>query len=156
MDTTQVLLPVSKKKILRSSKKSWRTYQSHRSSDFPQAFDTFSQLLYHLKTRNSNIVGRVLVYAQILHCLLLVSNEDSLESYVQKVTTWTEIKDHANEILTKFTNADRVREPRLAAERRAEAKEKANQKHKTTEAMSGGGFHDSSGRRHVNRRLVTY
>ena len=40
------------------------------------------------------------------------------------------------------------REPQLAAERRAEAKEKANKKkHKTTdsEARSGGGFNNSSG-----------
>ena len=43
-------------------------------------------------------------------CLLVVSNEDSLESYAQKVTTWTEIKDHANEILAKFANVDQVQE----------------------------------------------
>lgn len=89
----------------------------------------------------------VSLYARILHCLLLVSNEDSLESYAQRVTTWSEIKHHANEILTKFANADRVqelREPRLAAERRAEAKEKANKKHKTTETTSDGEFNNSS------------
>ena len=90
----------------------------------------------------------VSLYAWILHCLLLVSNEDSLENYVQKVTTWTEIKDYANEILTRFANADQVqelREPRVAAKKRAEAKEKTNKKHKMTEATSNGGFNNSSG-----------
>ncbi|KAF8174074.1 hypothetical protein BJ912DRAFT_858960 [Pholiota molesta] len=65
----------------------------------------------------------VSLYARILHCLLLVSEEDSLESYAQNVTTWSEIKEHSLEILTKFASADRVqelREPRLEAERRAE------------------------------------
>jgi hypothetical protein len=77
----------------------------------------------------------------------LVFNEESLESYARKVTTWTEIKNHANEILTKFANPDRVqelREPRLAAEKRAEAKEKAKKKHKTTETTSDGGFNNIS------------
>ena len=90
----------------------------------------------------------VSLYARILHCLLLVSNKDSLEGYVQKVRTWSEIKDNANEILTKFANTDRVqelREPRLAAEKRAEAKEKANKKHKTMEATRDGGFNNNSG-----------
>ena len=89
----------------------------------------------------------VSLYARILHCLLLVSNDDSLESYVEKVTTWNEINDHANEILTKFANADQVqelREPQLAAEKRAEAKERANKKHKTTKATSDGGSNNSS------------
>ena len=54
----------------------------------------------------------VSLYVRILHCLLLVSNKDSPESYTQKATTWTEIKDHANEIRTKFANADRVQELR--------------------------------------------
>ena len=87
------------------------------------------------------------LYAQILHCLLLVSNKDSLESYGQKVTTWTEIKEHANKILTRLANADQVqelREPRLTAEKRAEAKEKANRKHRMTEATINHGFNNSS------------
>ncbi|KAF8968229.1 hypothetical protein BDZ97DRAFT_1916079 [Flammula alnicola] len=73
------------------------------------------------------------LYARVLHCLLLVSGEVSLEAYAKKVNSWTTIKDHAREILTRFANADRVhelREPRLAAEWRKEANEKAEKAEK--------------------------
>lgn len=55
----------------------------------------------------------VSLYARILHCLLLVSEEESLED--------------------KFANADRVqelREPRLAEEKKAQVQEQANAKRK--------------------------
>ncbi|PPQ92857.1 hypothetical protein CVT25_004345 [Psilocybe cyanescens] len=76
----------------------------------------------------------VSLYARILHCLLLVSGEDSLESYARKIKTWTQMKHDANNILTKFANADRVqelREPRFTVEKRYEAEEKAKKKSKT-------------------------
>ncbi|KAF8173450.1 hypothetical protein BJ912DRAFT_1024853 [Pholiota molesta] len=63
----------------------------------------------------------VSLYARILHCLLLVSGKDSLETYIQQVKSWAEMKHHATEILTRFANADRVqelREPRNEATRK--------------------------------------
>ncbi|KAF8952570.1 hypothetical protein BDZ97DRAFT_1768339 [Flammula alnicola] len=79
------------------------------------------------------------LYGRIFHCLLLVSGEDSLEDYMKNVNSWTTLKGHANEILTKFANADRVqelREPRLAAQKRAEAEEKESAKRKKADAAN--------------------
>ena len=52
----------------------------------------------------------VSLYACILHCLLLVSRKDSLESYVMSVKSWTTVKAHVKSILTTYASADRVQE----------------------------------------------
>ncbi|KAF8890919.1 hypothetical protein BD779DRAFT_1438147, partial [Infundibulicybe gibba] len=71
------------------------------------------------------------LYARVLHCLLLVSSEDSLESCAKNIKSWSALKVHAKAILTMYANADRVqelREPRLLADRQREALEKAKSK----------------------------
>ena len=81
----------------------------------------------------------VSLYARILHCLLLVSGEQSLEDYAQNVKSWDTVKAHSREILTQFANAEVVqelREPRLAAERQAKAEEEAQKKKKGPDSGS--------------------
>ncbi|PPQ84998.1 hypothetical protein CVT26_007521 [Gymnopilus dilepis] len=86
----------------------------------------------------------VSLYARVLHCLLLISGEKSLQSYAKNVNTWSEPKGHATEILRRFANADLVqelREPRSLAERKAEADVKARKKSKqlnSSASISGG------------------
>ncbi|KAF8954128.1 hypothetical protein BDZ97DRAFT_1979464 [Flammula alnicola] len=80
------------------------------------------------------------LYARILHCLLLVSGEESLEDYARNAKSWATMKSHAKEILAKFANADRVqelRELRIAAEKRVEADEQAKAKRKKADAAKG-------------------
>lgn len=54
----------------------------------------------------------VSLYARLLHCLLLVSNYNSLEEYSTKVTSWSVLVDHATTIFDQYANAARVDELR--------------------------------------------
>ncbi|KIY43271.1 hypothetical protein FISHEDRAFT_68152 [Fistulina hepatica ATCC 64428] len=50
----------------------------------------------------------VSLYARVLHCLLLVSNEPSLDAYLAQGYSFDEICDHALQILTKYTDSRKV------------------------------------------------
>ncbi|KAH6894809.1 hypothetical protein BKA70DRAFT_1532521 [Coprinopsis sp. MPI-PUGE-AT-0042] len=47
----------------------------------------------------------VSLYAQVLHCLLLVSGHGTLEEYCEQVDDWATLEQHAAEILERFANA---------------------------------------------------
>ena len=54
----------------------------------------------------------VSLYARVLHCLLLVSNNSSLETYLSKVDSWETLLSHAHQIYDKYC------QPRLVEELR--------------------------------------
>ncbi|KAI0309308.1 hypothetical protein OF83DRAFT_1072222 [Amylostereum chailletii] len=64
----------------------------------------------------------VSLYARVLHCLLLVSGKPTLEAYLESVTSWDAVRNHAREIYSKYADADFVSELR---EKRARATEQA-------------------------------
>ncbi|KAJ7123803.1 hypothetical protein C8R43DRAFT_1135854 [Mycena crocata] len=73
----------------------------------------------------------VLLYARVLHCLLLVSGHDSLEDYAAAVDSWDTVVSHATQIYEKYANAKTVqelRERRIPEERSQEAQAKAAKK----------------------------
>jgi hypothetical protein len=47
-------------------------------------------------------------YAQVLHCLLLVSGHKTIEAYQEKVTGWDEFSQHGEAILDQFANPQQV------------------------------------------------
>lgn len=66
----------------------------------------------------------VSLYARILHCLLLVSGKDSLENYAKNCSSWSALKQHAEQIYDMFANPDHIqelRERRVPEERRRDA-----------------------------------
>ncbi|KAJ7264138.1 hypothetical protein C8J57DRAFT_1624548 [Mycena rebaudengoi] len=85
----------------------------------------------------------VSLYARILHCLLLVSKQSSLEDYAKTKTTWATLTAHAEQIYDKFADADRVqelRERRVPDEckRDAELAAKTKGKKASTDTSPGG------------------
>lgn len=73
----------------------------------------------------------VSLYARVLHCLLLVSSQPTLEDYAKKVTSWETVREHARSIYDRYANADRIqemRERRKPAELKRDAAQRANQK----------------------------
>ena len=52
----------------------------------------------------------VSLYGHVLHCLLLVSNNSSLETYLSKVNSWETLLSHAHQIYDKYC------QPRLVEE----------------------------------------
>ncbi|KAJ6595217.1 hypothetical protein DFH09DRAFT_1413281 [Mycena vulgaris] len=66
----------------------------------------------------------VSLYARILHCLLLVSQKQSLDAYAKDCDSWETLVGHAERIYEEFADADRVqelRELRVPEERRRDA-----------------------------------
>ncbi|KAJ6455499.1 hypothetical protein DFH09DRAFT_1384541, partial [Mycena vulgaris] len=66
----------------------------------------------------------VSLYARILHCLLLVSQKQSLDAYAKDCDSWDTLVGHAERIYEEFADADRVqelRELRVPEERRRDA-----------------------------------
>jgi len=45
----------------------------------------------------------VLLYARVLHCLLLVSGKTSLDAYADSVDSWDTLISHQSESLRKYT-----------------------------------------------------
>jgi hypothetical protein len=54
----------------------------------------------------------VSLYARVLHCLLLVSECNSLEEYLNKFTKWEDLMTHGTMIFEQFANSTRVQELR--------------------------------------------
>jgi hypothetical protein len=78
----------------------------------------------------------VSLYARVLHCLLLISGKDSLDTYASSINSWTTIVDHAKAIYTGYADPDRVqelREQRIPDERKRDADAKAANKGKKVE-----------------------
>ncbi|KAJ3574266.1 hypothetical protein NP233_g1885 [Leucocoprinus birnbaumii] len=50
----------------------------------------------------------VSLYARVLHCLLLVSGETSLDEYVEHFTSWDTLVSHAEAIVEKYINPGTV------------------------------------------------
>lgn len=72
----------------------------------------------------------VSLYARVLHLLLQVSNSNSIEEYLTRYTSWSDLQSHAKRILQCYADADRVqelRQPRERAEHQRLAKLKAEQ-----------------------------
>ncbi|ESK81351.1 hypothetical protein Moror_16708 [Moniliophthora roreri MCA 2997] len=61
----------------------------------------------------------ILLYAHVLHCLLLVLKKKTLEEYLKTLgLTWKKLKEHATAIYNQFANAcvvDKLRSAREAA-----------------------------------------
>ena len=71
----------------------------------------------------------VSLYACVLH-LLQVSNSNSIEEYLTRYTSWSDLQSHAKRILQYYADADHVQElcqPRERAEHQRLAKLKAEQ-----------------------------
>ncbi|KAJ7191551.1 hypothetical protein GGX14DRAFT_600299 [Mycena pura] len=62
--------------------------------------------------RTTRDLTMVSLYARVLHCLLLVSGEDSLDAYSTSTKSWTTVVDHAKKIYGTYADADRVQELR--------------------------------------------
>lgn len=61
----------------------------------------------------------VSLYARVLHCLLLVSDTESIDEYTTKFTSLDDLQKHSEQIFNVYANADHVeelREPRQIAE----------------------------------------
>lgn len=58
----------------------------------------------------------VSLYARVLHCLLLVSNHTTMESYISKVNTWDTLVSHATQIYENYASASVASELRCARE----------------------------------------
>jgi hypothetical protein len=52
----------------------------------------------------------VLLYARVLHCLLLVSGKAMLDDYLASVLSWDTVHSHAGLIYQCYANADLVQE----------------------------------------------
>ncbi|KIM45742.1 hypothetical protein M413DRAFT_24874 [Hebeloma cylindrosporum] len=72
----------------------------------------------------------VSLYARVLHLLLQVSNMNTVEEYLAKYRSWSDVQTHAKMILELYADAGRVqelRQPRETAEHQRIAKIKAEQ-----------------------------
>ncbi|KAL0563883.1 hypothetical protein V5O48_018177 [Marasmius crinis-equi] len=58
----------------------------------------------------------VSLYARILHCLLIVSNQPSLEAYGKSVKSFRQLQDDAAEVYDRFVSTNRVHELRSKRE----------------------------------------
>ncbi|RXW23327.1 hypothetical protein EST38_g2525 [Candolleomyces aberdarensis] len=54
----------------------------------------------------------VSLYARVLHCLLLVSNSQSLDDYMKSYGTWDQLVSHAQQIFDKFAQPNVVEDLR--------------------------------------------
>ncbi|KAJ3561784.1 hypothetical protein NP233_g9984 [Leucocoprinus birnbaumii] len=66
----------------------------------------------------------VSLYARVLHCLLHVSGEETLENYSSHVTLWDVLVPHAQRILDEYASAATVLDLRYECKQTEEASEK--------------------------------